>query len=521
MLDEYQKKAVSHGEGPCLVIAGPGSGKTKCIVERINHLVACGTHKDRILVITFTRDAAAEMEQRYLKDAGSFGVHFSTFHSLFYHILSDRYGSDMLRSVKMPRVQMTEHQPPIEPDNIEGFYDSLGKNTKDLFINEPETLKKWQYRFSHILVDEYQDINEEQYEILVMLLGERRNLFAVGDDDQSIYSFRGSDPSFMTDFKSYFPDAKEYLLLNNYRSCRQIVTAAKNLIDNNVCRYKKDIRAYSDGYGRVEYRFVYDEKNECQLAYDMIKKVLSHAKDDTVGVLFRNRHQSKILSEVLTMEKIPFYIKDKNTAFDKHFIYRDILSMLFLSYDMGDDTDELRAAQCFGQKYRKFADTAGRLSPFAAANYLCKGAGYDDHLKHMANGNKLYENELMRIRDKVCSSFIGLHNRDDLLKYKNESPVIKSEDIQARVGLYTFHGAKGLEFDHVIILDVNEGVTPSSRAKEDTMEEERRMFYVAITRAKKSIFVISTKSKKGRKMYPSRFIAEMQDKKDKNDVFNR
>ena len=489
MLDEYQKKAAWSGTGSCLVIAGPGSGKTKCIVERITHLIRTGIKPQSILVITFTREAAGEMQLRYIADAGKGGVRFCTFHSLFYHILAERYGADAIA--------------PKSEKEKDGFYDSLAPRTKQLFLQEPETLKAWRDRFSHILVDEFQDINEEQFELVRMLLDESQNLFAVGDDDQAIYAFRGASPEIMLCFKTYFPDAREVVLLNNYRSKRQIVECAGRLISHNKSRYEKAISSFSDAYGRVSYLNFNDEMAESAYVTDEIKRILSTEKSDTVGVLFRTHYQSAMLRERLSMEQIPFYAKEKLGSIREHFIYRDISAMLVLAYDEKcRDDARLRAEQVFGSDCERHADIIKRLSPYAAANYLCRGGGYDLYLKREAHGNKLYEDELMTKRECVLQYFCGMKSARDFLE-RIDIKTDSGDHPESRVGLYTFHGAKGLEFDHVYIIGATEREC-------DDIEEERRMFYVAVTRAKSELCISTVKRRNGRKVYPSMFIGEMQ-----------
>ena len=508
MLDEYQKKAVEHGTGPCLVIAGPGSGKTKCIVERIAHLIKCGVDGRGILVITFTREAAGEMEMRYLRDFTGSGVRFCTFHSLFYHILADRFGRDAIA--------------PKTKSETESFYDSLGTRTKRLFSDEPGVLLKWKRRFTHILVDEFQDINEEQLEIVKMLLTDEHNLFAVGDDDQAIYSFRGSSPRLMLSFKEIFPDADTVTLLNNYRCKRQIAAAAKSLISQNRIRYKKEIESYSHAYGSLSYKLLPDDMTESVFVTGEIKRLISAERESTIGVLFRTKASGMLISESLSMEHIPFFAREKLPSVRRHFIFRDLVAMLMLAYDekcSGRDEYALRATQAFGERCGDHLDVIKKLSPYAAVNYLCRGGGYELYLRRLSKGSSIYESELFTRLGEVKSLFAGIKSRSDFLETFTEEEREEKDHPDSRVGLYTFHGSKGLEFDHVFIIDANEGVTPSLYAEEKDegtdeteakIEEERRMFYVAVTRAKSSLTVITISKRSGKRVYPSRFVREMQ-----------
>ena len=498
MLDEYQKEAVCHKNGPCLVIAGPGSGKTKCIAERIACLKNNGVPPEKILVITFTREAASEMEMRYIRDHKDSRAFFCTFHSLFYHILTDRFG--------------TNEKAPQNSDEQKKFFDGLIDKTKELFESETDVLKKWQERFLHILVDEFQDIDEKQFEILLLLLGEKKNIFAVGDDDQSIYSFRGSSPRIMIDFTQYFPDAKIYILKRNYRSARKIVEASKRLISNNKLRYEKDYEAYTLSSGRLYFRLFSDDMAECEYVIKRVKDVISTSKDKTIGILFRNRYQSELIREYLVMEQISFYSGEKLPSIRRHFVFKDICAGLKVSLGLGDESDEIRAKAVFSDNLRQNAKIVSKLSVYAGINYLCKGAGYDNYLHKKAGGNKLYEHELMSSLERVKLLFSSARTKEDFLLAAKEDEVTYDCDKKGRVGLFTFHGSKGLEFDEVIILDANEGITPSLKAEGDMIEEERRMFYVALTRAKRGAEILTVERRNKKRVYPSRFIEEMQTK---------
>ncbi len=494
MLDEYQREAVSHFDGPCLIIAGPGSGKTKCIVERTKNLIKKGILPGQILVITFTRDAAGEMEMRYLRDKGPGGVHFSTFHSLFYHILSDRFGHESLK--------------PTTQKEKETFYDRLGSDTKKLLENEPATLKKWQGVFSYILIDEYQDINQEQFEIVELLAGQKKNIFAVGDDDQAIYSFRGSDPKFMLSFSKHYPGAAIIRLKNNYRSARQITVSSNSLISHNKIRYEKEICSHRDAFGKMRFIRCMDETKECEYVVEMARKILAGSRDATVGILFRNRYESSLIKEYFMSEHIPFFSGEKLPSLRDHFIFRDLCAMLKLGFGRADDTDVMRAREVFGMDHEKIGMVVGKLSPCAGINYLCKGAGYMNYLHVRAGGDPVEKQKLIQTLNGIKDIFFKIRSREDFFSFIEAGEEKSKDEENKRVGLYTFHGSKGLEFDHVIILDVNEGITPQAKAED--MEEERRVFYVAITRAKDTLTLLTLDRHNNKKVYPSRFIEEMQ-----------
>ena len=189
----------------------------------------------------------------------------------------------------------------------------------------------------------------------------------------------------------------------------------------------------------------------------------------------------------------------------------DLRSMLSVAYEKGNDEEILRAKKIFGNDLTCCKSIISKLSPYAGINYLIKGAGYGKYLHRLSKGNVLYEQELLRNLDQVKLLFSEIRTREAFFEMDDSETEKEQECTDSRVGLYTFHGSKGLEFDHVMILDVNEGITPSARAEDDSLEEERRMFYVAMTRAKSSLAIITVDRRNGKKMYPSRFITEMQE----------
>ncbi len=445
--DSAQRGAIDHFTGPALVLAPPGAGKTFVLTRRIAALISeRQVPAEQILVITFTREAAREMEQRFLAmDCACRGVTFATFHSFYYHILkmsgivhdprilseNEKYGL-----LKSALDQMGYDKTVCDREDALGllglisYYQNTGKLTESVpapFTSEliyrlcfmyqeekrrrgaidfddmiymvymasnrdPDILEAYARRYRFVLVDEAQDMNDMQFEVIRKIC--YHNLFLVGDDDQSIYRFRGANPSLLLDFPKIYQGCSIYRLSTNYRCDSDITKASSYLIDNNKKRYKKDIKSFSRLKGRIYYTESPDEQSEAERCAGYIRWLMDNgANVSEIAVLFRNQSQASAISHAL--------------------------------------------------------DSVG--------------IGY------------------VRTR-----------------KSTNE-----------RVSLFTFHGSKGLEFDHVIIIGACEGITPDRHAVHaDEIEEERRMFYVAMTRARHSLVISVPVKFKNTPCRPSRFVME-------------
>ena len=606
-LNQTQAAAALHFEGPALVIAGPGAGKTAVITARVSALTEkYGVDPREILVITFTRAAAAEMENRYRRNAEGKGVTFGTFHSVFFSMLREWYHyepQDILR--ESARVRLLEEilvrMYPDIPCEL-GFVQellaeiSLVKNngtdlnayrskngrvnfqavmkrydetvrrsrkldfddmlvlTKQLLLAEPAVLRAFRERYRYIMVDEFQDINFLQYEIVRMLAAPGNNLFIVGDDDQSIYEFRGARPEIMLSFPKEYPGTKIYRLEVNYRSAPEIVRVSSNLIRHNDSRFQKTLRPDKDIRGTVCFEKVKTEKEECE---EILKRIgLAKAQGipyDKVAVLFRTNHGTTALLGALTAAGIPFYTRDQIPNIYRHFVVKPLFGILnfsaghtsrknFLNFmntpvryfrreDLTSENVDLEALKKAYEKdparsfmTEKTDDLIFELSllkrmrtPFAKINYFRRGMGYDQYLKEMAEEKGLKADELLQVMDEVQDSAREYDTLDDWYDFI-AAYTRKLEDEQrgmalqeGRVAVSTYHAAKGLEYHTVILPDVNERIIPHEKALAGgTLSEERRLFYVALTRAEKDLYLYSVEEQYGKRAEVSRFMKELK-----------
>ncbi len=607
-LNNAQKEAVVHLNGPCMVLAGPGSGKTLTIAKRIEYLIQMyKVRPEEILVITFTKYAANEMRERFYKvmQTKSMPVTFGTFHGIFYgilkwayhltqeNILSEEEKFELLKEIAAKADWSGDEDLIQNQDFLNELAEEIGniKNNlteidtyvsrqygmgrfrkiyKDyelakqklrkldfedmltmchkLFLEYPDILKKWQQKYRYILVDEFQDINLAQYEVIRMLAAPENNLFIVGDDDQSVYGFRGAKPGIMMDFKKDYPEAKKILLNVNYRSTAHIVNGALRVIRNNKLRYPKEIKANKKAEKTVHVQEVKDVAEEAHYVLEQIQKLLkSGQKPEEIAVLFRTASDARIIAELLMEYQIPFRMKEHLNNLYEHFIGQDIYSYLKLSQKEYERKyflqivnrpnrfiarDSMEGNRISYETIRRFysdkewmMDRIDQLEwdmkmienkpPYAAIQYLRKSVGYDEFLKEYAAYRQLNLEELREILDEIQERtkefktikewFVHVDNYKELLKQQ-----AKRAWGTEGVSLLTMHGAKGLEFDHVFVIASNEGTIPYKKAQmEDEIEEERRLFYVAMTRAKKQLIISYTKEKNGKAIRPSRFVNEL------------
>lgn len=597
MLNNNQINAVNHFYGPCLTLAGPGSGKTTVLVKRLVSLIENGVDPKSILVITFTRDAAREMEERFRNSvgAGNYPVVFGTFHSVFLQILkkdlnyskaslargssinalykeaaslaglSDFPDQLLLRKAvgyykntgKIPEELSGMMEPQVFMEFLEvldkrkmeqGFmeFDDILVRTRELLSGDEKVRDYWQSRFSFFLVDEMQDINAVQFEVLKLLVKDNpngENLFAVGDDDQSIYGFRGSDPGFMLSFPKEFPKTREIVLDTNYRSGRKIVECSKNLINYNKIRFFKDYKANSEIEGKVEVSCFEGVEQEDKFICDLILgESFGGSCENGVGstaILFRNRSMGNRISRALKQAGIEYFSDEPEYDIRRTPEFLDILAFFRLSIGKGSRKDFIRIMnkpeRGFGRGglegkefsfdswvsyYPKGSDQRklavdfaadikmiGGFSPFLAVSFINKGLGYESYLRKQNNGA-----DGASIMEEILSMAKEFDSILEFIKANEveEQEGVKKEPGEENVFLYTFHGSKGLEFDRVFILDANEGVTPSlSSVESGEVEEERRMFYVAMTRAKHELIICVPGRAGDKKLYPSRFVEEM------------
>lgn len=610
-----QECAIHHGEGPMLVLAGPGSGKTFVITHRIRALIE-EHHIDasRILVITFTKAAAQEMKGRFNGlTENRYPVQFGTFHAIFYHILQQSspqktirilsqtqkigYIKTILRTLEIPIVsteeyaslflrelsrmknsgcQMTEYEPGYcdkrlfqtiageyerrrEAENAMDFDDILYACYR-LLAENPLLCGQWQQQYSHLLIDEFQDINEIQYQIVRLLTGEHGNLFAVGDDDQSIYGFRGSSPTFMKRMLQEYPACRQTVLSDNYRCSEAIVEAAGKVIAENKSRIPKEIRA-KEGHGKnkeaVRIKVFSQKEEERKFLIEEFKR-LSDEEQKHTAVIFRTNRDMSAFAQGLVQNAIPFLMKEKGKSIFRHFIAEELLA--YLRFADGNRSRELfyrfmnhpyrgipREALSIKQVHvRELAEALGGgtdrgfacketwklsgdlqrlglLKPYAALQYICRGMGYEADLKRRLQEKG--QEEDWQILSEILESARGMDSlaqwQDAIEAYERKledyTQSDKSQNTAKTAGirLLTLHAAKGLEYDRVYLPGLNEGTLPHKKSVTDSngdaawqekLEEERRMLYVGMTRAKKGLCLSYLTGTKEKPEQVSRFL---------------
>lgn len=607
---ESQLRAIRHKDGPMLVLAGPGSGKTTVITHRVRHLVEeYNVEPGGILVITFTKAAAQEMKQRFqaLMEGRRLLVSFGTFHAVFFSILKHAYrydASNIIREEQRMRIireLMEKYQVEVEDEaefangvlseislvkgemlNLDlyyakncseemfkklyqGYADALARQRLldfddmlamcyELFTQRKDILAAWQKKYQYILVDEFQDINRVQYEIVRMLAAPEDNLFIVGDDDQSIYRFRGARPEIMLGFTKDYPLAAQTLLGVNYRSTEEIVEAAGRLIRHNKARYPKEIHA-KRGKGRPVATVMWgDAREETKgIVKELQDYVRSGYRWSDLAVLYRTSQEPRLLTERLMEYNIPFRMRDALPNLYEHWIALDILAYIRIAGDelakrgkaKRKDVVRIinRPKRYINRESLEGAEIAwngvkswyqdkgwmverveqleydlkmlGKMAPVAAVNYIRKAVGYDDYLREYAEYRRIKPEELFQVADQLQESAAGYGTAQEWFNHMEEYGKQLKEQARASgqdtdcVSLMTMHSAKGLEFPVVYILDANERVTPHHKAVLDAdLEEERRMFYVAMTRAKDRLHVYYAKERYGKAQERSRFIDE-------------
>jgi DNA helicase-2/ATP-dependent DNA helicase PcrA len=608
-LNKGQAEAVKHVKGPCIVIAPPGSGKTFVITQRTRYLIEeCGINPANILVITFTKAAATEMKERFAKVMGkNTPVSFGTFHAIFFTILRYAYGfkaENILRDEQ--RIEFLKeiiHKTEMEIDDETEFISditseiSLIKNDKislenyystncpedvfrniyteynnrlrraklidfddmlvfcyELFKERKDILNAWQTKYQYILIDEFQDINKIQYDIIRMLAEPNNNLFIVGDDDQSIYRFRGAKPEIMLNFEKDYTNAKKVLLNTNYRSTKAIVDGAVRVIRNNKSRYDKKINTiHGDGVPIVIKKF----KDQNEENMEILKQILEYKNQggefSDIAILYRTNTQPRILIERLMEYNIPFKMRDALPNIYEHWITKNIISYINIATGSRERKEFLQiinrpkryvSRECIDNMQISFENIREfykdkdwmverinkleydlkmltKMPPYAAINYIRQAIGYEEYLKEYAEFRRIKPEELIDILNEIQESAKNYKTYGEWFLHMEEYGNELKEQVKNRnnndnsVSLATMHSSKGLEYKKVFVIDANEGITPFRKAVVDSdLEEERRMFYVALTRAKEELFVYSVEERLGKKLEVSRFVGEMIVSKD-------
>ncbi len=605
--DPSQERAIRHAAGPAQIIAGPGSGKTYVTVHRIRHLITdLGVQPSQILVITFTKAAALEMQDRFFKlmEPERPPVRFGTFHAVFYHILkqSPQYrgysiiteserrklfrqilhmhkrfacvqeedleeiissacacgGRSSAQETKTPSLQK------LDAEDIAFLYqeyeaylrefaqmdfDGIVRHCLSLLRERPDFLRAWQERFRYILVDEFQDISPKQYEITRLLAAPDNNLFIVGDDDQSIYGFRGASPDSMQDFMRDYPEAERIFLDTNYRCGAAIVEAAGRVVAENQNRIAKDIRA-ARKEGDFRLSVAESEAEQERYLLEALRGKKESGQLPRCAVICRTNYDCSLWAQKLRAQGIPCVLKEKPKNPFEHFVVRDLMAYLALADGRRERRHFLRIMnrpvrylrresvpnericmeetlsyyretpalqEAVRRLFRDFDNLRGK-SLRLQIHYIRRVIGYDGYLRDKYGAEKA--EELLRTAENfqsMAERFASWRELDDYISQFGEEireahaqkaaegrggQTVKPDGLQ----LMTMHAAKGLEFDYVYLPDCQEGKIPYSKSKtEAQIEEERRMFYVAMTRAKSELCVTAYQGKSG-KDQPSRFL---------------
>nr|WP_303242015.1 ATP-dependent helicase [uncultured Blautia sp.] len=599
-----QLRAITHLSGPMMVLAGPGSGKTSVIVERTAYMINEGKiPASSILVVTFSRAAATEMKERFLKfvNRDRSEVTFGTFHGIFYGILkaaynlnasnilseeekysilremTEKFGQEMeqegdfleeiakeISVVKGNCISLEHYYASCCSDEVfreiyNGYKNALRTRRKldfddmilccyELFSQRSDILKAWQKKFVYILVDEFQDINSLQYKILQMLAAPANNLFIVGDDDQSIYHFRGARPEIMLNFTRDYPGAETVLLDVNYRCSGNILKTAMNVINCNKKRFRKKLTTPNDVGMPVTCKVFDNPREEAVCVAAALKKRLEKGeKLENTAILLRTNQEAESLITALMEYQIPFTMKEQLPNLYRHWICRNLLAYLHMA--AGDRSrknflelmnrpnryisrDALKNSQISFHDLREYYKDKdwmcdrittlethlrilGTLSPFAAVNFIRKGMGYEEYLREYAQFRRLKPEELLEILDRIHESTRGMKNLkqwedyiEDYTEKLNEQAK-KQRDRKEGVTVSTLHAVKGLEYDIVYILNVNEGSIPYRKAVlAEAVEEERRLFYVGMTRARRKLVLAYVNRQYEKEREPSRFLEE-------------
>lgn len=600
-----QLKAVKHKSGPMLVIAGPGSGKTTVLTARIRNLIEeYSVNSANILVITFTKAAANEMKSRFNNMMGrSTNVTFGTFHAVFFMILRAAYNysvdSIIKEDVRQNIIKQAIERSRLEPDdlnemvsNITGeisrvkteaidinayysascpeeefrdIYKYYVKTLKkmglidfddmllychELLTTRRDILAKWQQKYQYILIDEFQDINKIQYDIIKLLAKPQDNLFIVGDDDQSIYGFRGSKPEIMLNFDKDYPDTDKVILDTNYRSTGNIVSAAGKVIAHNKVRFAKNINTVNDPGDKVDIIEFNTQAEEYEKIIDNIRKEsASGGNYSDNAVLFRTNSTAAGFVRKLVEYSVPFVTRDGVPNVFEHWIARDVITYMNIAMGSRKRSDFLqiinRPKRYIGRDYLADAEISfdnlekyyedknwmiervdrlkydilamASMSPYAMINYLRKGVGYDGYLDEYAQSHNMQVRELYDVMDELMESARNFKTFNEWFAYIDEYGTKLREsyaamDKQNAVILTTMHSCKGLEYPVVYIIDANEEITPHKKAVfVPEIEEERRMFYVAMTRAKRRLNIYYARKRYNKEIEVSRFVKEIME----------
>lgn len=608
MFNKSQIQAISHMDGPAMVLAGPGSGKTTVITHRIKNLIEkAEVRPENILVVTFTKAAAISMQKRFstLMNGGKGQlVTFGTFHSVFYkilrksrryeatEILSERQKTDYIReiigrygissndiselsqniindigNIKGNMLNAQEYEPSCckKEDFIKVYnaynlelkkdgkmdFDDILRECYLLLCENHTILEQWRELYKYILIDEFQDINRIQMNIIELLASPLNNIFVVGDDDQSIYGFRGARPEIMIEFKDYYPEAELIVLNVNYRSTQSIINVAGRVIENNKTRLDKCAHANNDKDFQPDIRKFRNQVEELKFVVSKIKKyenqgislsemailVRNNSQIQEISSFLKNRkieaesgkHRSNIYNGMVAKDILSYVrgaLKFDGTYFNEDLIYvlnkpqRYISRQVVLSVNMNISAVRRIYSKNNIDSFLFHIEMIRKLPPQAALSYIRKGAGYEEYLRLYAIENNIPMSGLLKQLEQLvqeCSKFNTLeqwiNSIDSAQNSEGQNFGKKSSGeggTNNRINIMTMHGSKGLEFKAVFIVDANQGIIPTSKAlRERDFEEERRLFYVAITRAIDYLNIYAVEERLGCPIEVSMFVEEM------------
>lgn len=608
MFNKSQIQAISHMDGPAMVLAGPGSGKTTVITHRIKNLIEkAEVRPENILVVTFTKAAAISMQKRFstLMNGGKGQlVTFGTFHSVFYkilrksrryeatEILSERQKTDYIReiigrygissndiselsqniindigNIKGNMLNAQEYEPSCckKEDFIKVYnaynlelkrdgkmdFDDILRECYLLLCENHTVLEQWRELYKYILIDEFQDINRIQMNIIELLASPLNNIFVVGDDDQSIYGFRGARPEIMIEFKDYYPEAELIVLNVNYRSTQSIINVAGRVIENNKTRLDKCAHANNNKDFQPDIRKFRNQVEELKFVVSKIKEyenqgislsemailVRNNSQIQEISSFLKNRkieaesgkHRSNIYNGMVAKDILSYVrgaLKFDGTYFNEDLIYvlnkpqRYISRQVVLSVNMNISAVRRIYSKNNIDSFLFHIEMIRKLPPQAALSYIRKGAGYEEYLRLYAIENNIPMSGLLKQLEQLaqeCSKFNTLeqwiNSIDSAQNSEGQNFGKKSSGeggTNNRINIMTMHGSKGLEFKAVFIVDANQGIIPTSKAlRERDFEEERRLFYVAITRAIDYLNVYAVEERLGCPIEVSMFVEEM------------
>ena len=609
--NKEQEEAIMHRDGPAMVLAGPGAGKTYVITNRVKALIdEYGVKPEQILVVTFSKAAAVEMKERFemLTGGQRLPVRFGTFHSVFFQILRLAYHYEVkdiaTPALKYRFLEETLNETGYEVDDKKEFLSDIEKEisrvkgegieidcyfssacsaeifqkmyrgyqeklqrhrcldfddmvvyTYQLLKEREDIRRRWQAQFRYLLIDEFQDINRLQYETVCMLAEPENNLFIVGDDDQSIYGFRGAKPGIMLSFPKRFPDTKQIVLGVNYRCSDEIMKAAERLIGKNNERYEKHIVANKGKEQPVHMKKCENLPDEAE---KIVAQIQMYQKEgiayQEMAVLFRTNMQMRLLAGKLMEHGVPFTMRENLPNLFDTWMAKDI--MCYLQLALGNRSrekflkianrpvrylsrtaftesevsfDKLRAY--YAVKNQEWMEeriwnfeydlkNLASLSPYAAIHFIRKGIGYDEFLKTYADERNVNADDWFDVLDemqemardkKSIPEFLSfVENYGDTLEEIRQEQKKQQVKEEPGVSLMTMHASKGFEFPVVFVPTLNEDIVPYRKAvQEGNLEEERRMLYVAMTRAKTYLHLSFVKERFHKEAEPSPFLYEI------------